>query len=69
MTGSLGVVGRTIQVDADRFQAKMRAAGPRTADDVSITKDGRRLDSRQSVFTWLAELEAEALEASSPKLG
>ena len=47
----------------------MRALGPRTADDVSVTKDGRRLDSRQSVFTWLAELEAEALEASSPKLG
>ncbi|MDQ6725134.1 MAG: fructose-bisphosphate aldolase [Actinomycetota bacterium] len=36
--------------------------------DISSTEENRRLDSRQSVFTWLGELEAEALEASSPKL-
>ena len=36
-----------------------RAAQPRTADDVSITWDGRRLDSREKVLEFLAELETE----------
>ncbi len=35
-----------------------RDAQPRTADDVSITWDGRRLDSREKVLAFLAELQA-----------
>lgn len=31
----------------------------RTADDVSMTFDGRRLDSRETVLAFLAEVEAE----------
>lgn len=62
-------MGRTIHVDADEFQARMRAAAPRTADDVSITVDGRRLDSRQAVLEWIAELEAERSDANSPRQG
>lgn len=37
----------------------VRAAGPSTADDVSITRDGRRLDSKEAVLAWLAEVEAD----------
>ena len=36
----------------------VRNAPPPTADDVSITWDGRRLDSREKVLAFLAELEA-----------
>jgi hypothetical protein len=32
---------------------------PRTADDVTITKDGRRLDTKDKVLVWLAELEQQ----------
>jgi len=35
-----------------------RDAQPRTADDVSVTWDGRRLDSREKVLAFLAEVEA-----------
>jgi hypothetical protein len=37
----------------------MDAGGPRTPDDVSITTDGRRMDSKEAVSEFLAELEAE----------
>lgn len=37
----------------------MRSGGAPTADDVSITYDGRRLDSKEAVLEFLAELEAE----------
>lgn len=50
-------MSRTIHVDAERLEATMRAAGPPTADDVSVTNDGRRLDSLEAVLEWLAELE------------
>jgi hypothetical protein len=36
----------------------VRAAAPSTADDVSITRDGRRLDSRTAA-EWLAEADAD----------
>ncbi|MDQ6727164.1 MAG: hypothetical protein M3066_13510 [Actinomycetota bacterium] len=34
-------------------------AGPSTPDDVSVTWDGRRLDSKDKVFAFLAEVEAD----------
>lgn len=37
---------------------------PRTSDDVTITKDGRRLDTKEKVLAWLAEL--ERLRADGP---
>jgi hypothetical protein len=37
----------------------VKAAAPPTPDDVSITRDGRRLDSKEAVEAWLAEVEAE----------
>jgi len=36
----------------------LRSAPPPTADDVSITWDGRRLDSKEKVLRFLAELRA-----------
>lgn len=30
-----------------------------TADDVPITKDGRRLDTAEKVLAWVAEVNAE----------
>ncbi len=38
---------------------------PRTADDVSITADGRRLDSVEAVQAFLAELDCLRAAASS----
>lgn len=61
------LVGRTIHVDADLFQAKMRAGGARTVDDVSVTRDGQRLDSKEAVLHWIAGLEAEVSEGTPSK--
>lgn len=52
-------VRKTIHVNWDELKAKMEAGGPPTDDDVSITTDGRRLDSKEAVLEFLAELEAE----------
>ncbi len=48
-----------LPLSSDEFLARVRAAAPSTADDVSITRDGRRLDSRSAVVEWLAEVEAD----------
>lgn len=37
----------------------LRHAPPPTEEDVSILWDGRRLDSKEAVMQWLAELDAE----------
>jgi hypothetical protein len=34
-------------------------ACPPTADDVTITLDGRRIDSKEKAIAWLAEIEAD----------
>lgn len=53
------VTPRVLPLSGDEFVARVRAAGPSTPDDVSITRDGRRLDSKAAVLAWLAEVEAE----------
>ncbi len=50
---------RVLPLSGEEFVARVRAAGPSTADDVSITRDGRRLDSKEAVLAWLAEVEAD----------
>ncbi len=47
------------EIDWPDLKVKMSAGGPPTSDDVSITTDGRRLDSKEKVLEFLAELEAE----------
>ncbi len=37
---------------------RMHSAAPPTEDDVTVLLDGRRLDSRESVEAWLAEVDA-----------
>lgn len=44
---------------ADEFNEMLRDAPPPTLDDVSITADGRRLDTKEAVIAFFAELEAE----------
>jgi hypothetical protein len=47
---------------AEEWFEGMRHARPSTADDVTILWDGRRLDSREAVMEWLAEVEAKRAE-------
>ncbi len=42
----------------DALMERMSHGGPPTADDVSITPDGRRLDSKERVLEWVADLDA-----------
>lgn len=46
-------------LNVEQLAEAARAAQPRTADDVSITWDGRRLNSREKVLEFLAQLESE----------
>lgn len=39
----------------------VRSAPRRSADDVSITLDGRHLDSKEKVLAFLAEVEADRI--------
>jgi hypothetical protein len=47
---------------AEEWFEGMRHADPPTDDDVTILWDGRRLDSREAVMEWLAEVEAKRAE-------
>ena len=42
----------------DEMLAAMEAAPPPTPDDVTITADGRRIDSREKALAWVAEMNA-----------
>lgn len=48
-----------LPLSADEFLARVKAGAPSTADDVSITLDGRRLDSKEAILAWLAEVDAD----------
>ena len=43
----------------------MRHAAPPTEDDVTILWDGRRLDSKEAVMEWLAEVDAKRAEEAA----
>lgn len=47
---------------AEELFERVRHAPPPTDDDVTILWDGRRLDSREKVLDWLAEVEAKRAE-------
>lgn len=44
---------------AEAWREMSRGLPPPTNDDVSITKDGRRLDTAEKVIEFFAELDAE----------
>lgn len=43
----------------DEFNEMLRDAAPATSDDVTTTSDGRRLDTKEKVLAFCAELAAE----------
>jgi len=53
---------------AEEWFEGMRHADPPTDDDVTILWDGRRLDSREALMDWLAEVEANAPKKPLPPL-
>ncbi len=50
---------------AEEWFEGMRQARPPTPDDVTILWDGRRLDSREAVMEWLAEVELKRAEEAA----
>lgn len=52
-------------MSAEEWFEGMRHAAPPTDDDCSVTLDGRRLDSREAVMEWLAEVEAKRAEEAA----
>jgi hypothetical protein len=50
---------------AEEWFEGLRDAPPATTDDVTILWDGRRLDSREAVMEWLAEVEVQRAEEAS----
>lgn len=43
----------------EEWASRVNAAPPPTPDDVTILKDGRRLDTPEKVIAWVHELAAE----------
>lgn len=58
------MANEVIRTTLEEFERGLVA--PPTSDDVSITADGRRLDSKAAVLAWWAEVAAdvEAEEAA-----
>ena len=50
---------------AEELFARVRNAPPPTDDDVTILWDGRRLDSKEKVLEWLAEIDVARAEEHS----
>ncbi len=44
---------------SDWVEAVRESGRPPTSDDVSVTLDGRRLDTKEKVLAFLAEIEAD----------
>lgn len=62
------MVKKTVHLRWDELEAKTEAGGPPGDDDVSITTDSRRLDSREAALEFFAEIEAEG-EATQSAAG
>jgi hypothetical protein len=52
-------------MSAEELFERVRHAPPPTDDDVGILWDGRRLDTREAVLDWLAELETKRAQERS----
>ena len=50
---------------AEELFERVRNAAPPTDDDVTILWDGRRLESREAVMEWLAEVEVKRAEEAA----
>ena len=49
----------------DELVARVRVAPPPCDDDVGVLLDGRRLDSREAVLAWLADVDATRRQGQS----
>jgi hypothetical protein len=47
---------KEINISDEEFERIVRSAAPPTADDCTITRDGRRLDTPEKLHAWLDEL-------------
>lgn len=54
-------------ITAEEWFERMRDAAPPTDDDVTMLWDGRRLDSREKVLEWLAEVDEKRREESTAR--
>jgi hypothetical protein len=61
---SEGMVTQPV-MSAEEWFGGMRNARPPTSDDVTVLWDGRRLDSRDAVMEWLAEVDAKRSEEAT----
>jgi hypothetical protein len=52
-------------MSAEELAEDLRHASPPTPDEVTILRDGRRIDSRESAMAWLSELAAERAGADA----
>jgi hypothetical protein len=50
---------------AEEVIERMNHAAPLTPGDVTVLWDGRRLDSREAVMEWLAEVDAQRAEKAA----
>lgn len=54
------MTGKLLPITIEELQESLDGDGrPSTPDDVSITLDGRRLDSKEAILAWCAEVEAD----------
>jgi hypothetical protein len=65
MRGYSGAMVSQPVMTAEEWFEGMRQARPPTPDDVTILWDGRRLDSREAVLEWLAEVAAKRAEEAT----
>jgi hypothetical protein len=63
--GYSGAIAAQPVLTAEKLIERVRNFGPPTPDDVTILLDGRRLDSREAVMEWLAEVEASRAEEAA----
>lgn len=66
-TDMLGVMSEYRLRTVYEMMEVLRNAPPRTSDDVSITRDGERLDSAEKVRAWVAR--ENALRAEQERQG
>ena len=50
------MASKEIDISAEEWDRIVRSAAPPTADDCTITSDGRRLDSPEKLRAWIDEL-------------
>ncbi len=56
------MTGMALVLDGEEWVRRVNASPGRTPDDVSITWDGRRLDSKEAVLAFLDEVETARRE-------